>query len=242
MKEESVSYKVGNDIFKGILVYDPKIKERQPVVLVAHAWKGLDDFAKSKAIELAGLGYVAFALDLYGNGVQVKNKEEAQALMLPLFIKRKLLRERICKAYEIIANHEKVDSQKIGAIGFCFGGLAVIELLRSGFDLKGVVSFHGVLGNSLQGNKAEIAPSVNPIKGSLLILHGHEDPLVSPQDIQAIQTEFTLAKVDWQMNIYGHAMHAFTNPEANEKGLAFNTKANQRSWQNMCAFFEEVFK
>jgi dienelactone hydrolase len=242
MQEEIIHYKQGKDTFQGYLVYDPEIKTPRPAILVAHAWRGQDDFAKSKAIELAKQGYLAFVADVYGNGVHVKTNEEAQALMLPLFIHRKLLRDRICAAYETVAKHKLVDPHKIGAIGFCFGGLTVIELLRSGVNLRGVVSFHGLLGDTLGENKAIIAPISNDIKGAILILHGHDDPLVSSTDIKAIQKELTDAKVDWQMHIYGHAVHAFTNPEALDvsSGMAYNAKANRRSWQTMRDFFKEI--
>jgi|694.fasta_scaffold10622_8 dienelactone hydrolase len=244
MREEKVSYEINGVQFSGRLVFDESIKGKRPAILVAHAWRGQDDFAIKKAHELAKLGYVGFASDLYGNGIHVQSNEEAAALMLPLFIDRKALRDRVVAAYRSLSQAEVADPHRIGAIGFCFGGMAVLELLRSGVSLKGVVSFHGILGNTLGEHKARLAPSTEKMHGSILILHGHEDPLVSVQDILTLQNELTKANVDWQMNIYSHTKHAFTNPEAHEEqqGLVFNEKANRRSWQTMCNFFNEVMQ
>lgn len=244
MLSETRSYEDKGKELKGYIAFDETIVGRRPAVLVAHAWKGQDAFARKKAESLAELGYVGFAADLYGDGIVVNSNEEALALMRPLFLDRKLLQERIQAAYKTIKNHPLVDPQKMGVIGFCFGGLTAIELFRSGVDLRGAVSFHAVLGNELDGVQAKAVPIKENIQGSLLILHGHDDPLVSAQDIEAIQKELTQAKVDWQMHIYGHTSHAFTVPTANDPkmGLFFNPKANERSWQSMKNFFNEVFQ
>lgn len=242
MEKEILKYSCGETVCKGWLVHNEIVKEPRPAILIAPAWRGLDNFAKNKAEELARLGYVAFAADIYGGGKHVDSDEEAAKLMQPLFCNRALLRERICGAYETLIKQRLVDKKRVGAIGFCFGGLTVIELLRSGTPVRGVASFHGVLGNSLGDLQAELAPNAEKIKGSLLILHGADDPLVSSGDIAQIQQEFNAAKVDWQMNIYGHTVHAFTNPDVRDptKGLAFNEKANHRSWIAMKNFFDEV--
>ena len=141
-------------------------------------------------------------------------------------------------AYETLINQAGVDQSRIGAIGFCFGGLSVIELLRSGTPVKSVVSFHGVLGNT----GAKTVPIAKNIKGSILMLHGYEDPLVPINDVLNIQKEFNDAGVDWQMDIYGHTSHAFTNPQAHDtkKGLIYNEKINKRAWLAMKNFFEET--
>lgn len=243
MHKEDVEYICEDTFLKGYAVYSEESLAKRPGVIVAHAWKGQDDFAKQKAEDLARLGYIGFAADLYGEGIVVKSNEEALSLMLPLFLDRQLLRARINAAFKTLQMHPMVDPNAIGAIGFCFGGLTVIELLRSGADVRGVVSFHGVLGNTMGEQKAQLAPDSEVISGSLLILHGNDDPLVSHKDIISIQQEFTKANVDWQMHIYGHCQHAFTNPEASDTkaGLVFNAKANDRSWQTMCNFFDEIF-
>jgi len=243
MHQENLKYQVEEKVMDGFLVYDPSNTQRRPAVIIAHAWRGQDDFAREKAHELAQLGYVAFAADLYGDGKEASSDEEAAQLMRPLFINRKRLRQRIVAAYKTLKECPQVDSRKIGAIGFCFGGLTVIELLRSGVDIRGAVSFHGVLGDTMGESKAHLEPLAKSIPGALLILHGHDDPLVSAEDIAKIQTELTEAKVDWQMNIYGHTAHAFTNPLVNDanNGMVYNSKVSQRAWWSMRHFFEEVF-
>lgn len=244
MKGEWLEYQCAGKNFKGYLAYNEKDSSPKPAVIVAHAWKGQDDFARNKADFLAELGYVGFAVDLYGEGACVNTNDEAGAMMTPLFINRSSLRERIVSAYHTIAKHERVDAERIGAIGFCFGGLSVLELLRSGNYLRGVVSFHGLLGDTLGENKAQIIPSANKLHGSLLILHGYRDPLVSKEDIENIQNEFTKANIDWQMHIYGNASHAFTNPNANDpdSGLIYHPITEERSLQTMKYFLSEVLE
>lgn len=244
MHRELVKYTCDDIALHGHLVYDDRFTQQRPAVLVAHAWKGQDEFARKKAEMLAELGYVGFAADVYGNGMCVETNEEALELMSPLFIHRQILRDRIVATWQTLLNHEVVDKGKIGAIGFCFGGLTVIELLKSGVALKGVVSFHGLLGDRLGEVQAKTVSPAETLHGSLLILHGYRDPLVSQEDIVNMQKELTDANVDWQMHHYGNALHAFTNPNANEpeSGLLYNSKAEKRSLQAMRNFFEEVFE
>jgi dienelactone hydrolase len=246
MVQKVISYQIEGENFKGYLALPKSEKEgvqHFPTIIIAHAWMGQDHFARHKAEQLAQLGYIGFAADLYGEGKTATNVEEAVQLMTPLFQDRSLLQKRIKGAFDFIHQHPRVDSSRIGAIGFCFGGLSVIELLRSGADVKGVVSFHGVLGNKMGEIQAKVAPISKGIKGSLLMLHGYEDPLVSQQDISNIQKEMNEAGVDWQMNIYGHTSHAFTNPEAHDHkgGLIFNPKSSERAWWAMIHFFSECF-
>lgn len=240
MTGKSVSYQVGGKSFVGYFAA-PKGKAKAGI-LIAHTWRGVDDLMKQKAHDLADLGYAAFAADVYGDGYVPITDEEATNCMLPLFIDRAELRKRIVGSYETLKHQEGVPHNNLGAIGFCFGGLTVIELLRSGVDIKGIVSFHGVLGFKLGDNQA-VPAKAKPLKGAALILHGNDDPLVSDQDITDIKKEFTYAKIDWQFHIYGNTMHAFTNPAADapESGLVFNAKANKRSWVSMNNFFAELF-
>ncbi len=243
MKEEIIVYKSQGTECKGFLVYDPALAAKRPAVMVAHAWRGQDEFARQKARQLAEMGYVAFAADVFGYRTTASTDERAHALITPLFLDRKILRERIVSAYETVKALDVVDATRVGAIGFCFGGLTVIELLRSGVDLRGVVSFHGILGDTMGDLKAKTIPPATKLKGAILLLHGYEDPLVSQQDIANLFKELTEVKVDWQMHIYGHTTHAFTNPEAADpKGtFMYSPKADKRSWQSMTNFFEEVF-
>lgn len=244
MHEETIFYKSGDLDCQGFVVYDEAIQGKRPTIILAHTWMGIDDFIKDKAREIAKLGYLAFVADIFGHGGKVSSIEKAKELIGPLFVDRQQLRDRICAAYQTAANQPFANKEHMGAIGFCFGGLTVIELLRSGYQLKGIVSFHGVLGNKMQDLKAKNAPTTAKMHGAILILTGHLDPLVSDEDIKSIQKELTDAKVDWEMDIYGHAVHGFTNHSLSDVkgGLAFNEKANKRSWQRMQNFFDEVFK
>lgn len=240
-----VDYQLNGKTFKGYLAtpIDNPTKPKRAGILIAHTWRGLDDFIKDKAHELAKLGYVAMAADLFGDGKIAASDEEAASLILPLFTDRAVIQERIVAALNAFKDTQQVRHDAIGAIGFCFGGLCAIELLRSGAEIQGIVSFHGVLGDELAGHKAKRAkPSA--MKGAALILHGNEDPLVSDQDISALKKEFTEAGIDWQFHIYGHTQHAFTNPNAHDaaKGLIYNEKAARRSWKAMKDFFEERMK
>lgn len=243
MHAEILKYHHDGKEFLGHLVYNSKIEEKRPAVLVVHAWKGQDEFARNKARALAELGYVALAVDLYGGAKEVETNQEAKDLMMPLFLSRKELQERMKAAFERLCFHPFVDTKMVGAIGFCFGGLAAIELLRSGAPIKGVVSFHALLGVEIDGQKAEVVPCSTPIKGSLLLLHGQDDPLVSDKDLQQMKDEMTKASCDWQLHIYSHTAHAFTLPGAHdvEHGLVYNPKANIRSWKAMRCFFDEIF-
>lgn len=241
MHTERIPYLQGETKCLGFLAYDDRVKAKQPAILVSHAWRGQDDFARQKAIELAELGYVAFAIDLYGNGISVTDDEAAQ-YMVPLFLDRALLQARIGAAYECARKLPLVDPAKMGAIGFCFGGLTVFELLRSGVDLKGVVCFHGVFANEREGIKAKTVPISPNAKGSLLILQGELDPLVTVADLQNVQREMTKAGIDWQIHLYGNTMHAFTNPAANnpKNGAMYSQRATERAWRSMQNFFGEV--
>lgn len=243
MKTETLNYSAGNLPCKGYLAYDDKAHGKKPVVIIAHTWEGLTPFCEERAKEIVNLGYVAFAVDLYGHGKQSANSEEAEALMSPLFMDRALLRERIVAAYNTAKSLPMADDKKMGAIGFCFGGLTVIELLKSGVDLRGVVSFHGVLGDKMGPMHAKAVQPASKLHGSLLVLHGIKDPLVPIGDVIHLQNEMTRLNVEWQTNIYSTAGHGFTNPDAHDKstGLYFDPLANARSMQSMRDFFKERF-
>ena len=236
MHTETIEYATGDAELEGYLAFDPARPGPRPGVIVAHAWRGRDDLAAEKAEALAGLGYVGFAADVYGKGLYAETDEQAQALMQPLLDDRRLLRERIGAAVHTLARDERVDSNRIGAIGFCFGGLTVLELARSGAPVRGVVSFHGLL-------HTPSPQDARNITGKVLALHGNDDPLAPPEHVAAFFQEMTAAGVDWQVIVYGNAMHAFTNPTASDpqKGLVYDPRADRRSWQAMRGFFEEVF-
>lgn len=237
MESKKVKYEEGGVTFEAYVAYDEKQKGKTPLVLVAHDWRGRGDFACQKADELAKLGYTAFAIDLYGNAKTGSTTEENQKLMQPLTEDRNLLQKRLLASYNTAKSLPMIDSSRIGAIGFCFGGLCVIDLARTGIDLKGVVSFHGLL----KPPPSDVPQST--IKAKILVLQGYEDPMVSAKDIEHFQTEMTKAQVDWQMHIYSHTQHGFTNPIAHDTklGIIYNELAARRSWQEMKDFFVEIF-
>ena len=206
-----------------------------PLVLVAHTWKGRSKFEGEKVQALNSLGYAALSIDIYGGGVNGQSPQENQALIEPFMADRQLFRQRLISAVEFGKDLEGVDASKIAMIGFCFGGLASIELARSGYDLAGCVSFHGLLNQSTE--------TFNQVRSKLLVLHGDLDPMVSSEQILALQDEMTQSEADWQFISYGNTHHAFTNPEANdiEMGAVYNHDSDKRSWVAMTNFLKEVF-
>lgn len=242
MQTNPFPYQAPRSNHKGI-AYTKYPNEKRPVVFVAHAYMGQDDFARGKAQWLAELGYVGIALDIYGDGKVAKDGQEAGALMLPFFQDRQELQNRILAAYHSLKNLPFADISKVGIIGFCFGGLASIELLRSGANLKGVCTFHSVVADSKFGVTAKRAPP-KPMHGAFLLLHGSDDPLNTWQDLEKLAKELNSANVDWEFDLYGHTVHAFTNPQANDKnsGLVYDEKIAKRAFTKMELFFKEVFK
>jgi len=243
MHHRKLTYDSEGTSCHGHLVNDKNVIGKRPGVLVAHAWMGQDKFARNQAEMLAKLGYVGFAVDIYGNGATASNADQAKELMMPFFLDRALLQKRIQSALTTLKNCPEVDTSKTGAIGFCFGGLTVLELLRSGADTKGIVSFHGVLTNAMGGQKAKTVPIAKSIHGAALILHGYDDPMMTPEDLAHYQKELNDAHVDWQLNIYGQTTHAFTNPEADmpDQGLKYKSISSERAFQSMRQFFKEIF-
>lgn len=235
MKAQRVEYKENSSVLEAFIAHDEAKPGKKPAICIFHAWRGRDDFVEKKAIQLAELGYVGCALDVYGKGVLGTTAAENSALMRPLMEDRGLLRRRLLAGFDLVKSLAFVDPNKIGAIGFCFGGLCALDLGRSGADVKGVVSFHGLLR----------APEnlTSSCKAKILALHGNDDPMVPFEEVRAFEEEMTKGKVDWQLHTYGGTMHAFTNPIANEPkaGTVYCPRADKRSWISMRNFFEEVF-
>jgi len=235
---KTVIYKDGDTVLEGYVAYDDSAAAKRPGILVVHDWMGISAETKRRCDMLAGLGYVAFAADIYGKGVRPASPEEAGNLAGKYKGDRALYRRRLNLALDELRKNSLVAPGKLAAIGYCFGGTGVLELARSGADVKGVVSFHGGL-DSLRPEDAKA------IKGRVLVLHGADDPYTSAADVAAFQEEMRRAGVDWEMVCYGGAVHAFTNPGAgsdNSKGAAYNAKADARSWVAMQEFFKEIFK
>ena len=237
--KEAVEYKDGDTVLEGYLAYDDAIiKGKRPGVLIVHQWKGLGDYEKQRAEMLAKLGYNVFCVDIYGKGIRPQDAKTAGALAGKYKSNRELLRERVNAGLAVLKKHDLTDPKRVAAIGYCFGGTAVIELARSGADVAGVVSFHG----GLDSPRSEDAKN---IRCKVLALHGADDPNVSKRDLEAFEEEMRHAKVDWQLIMFGGAVHAFTQWDAgndNSKGVAYNEKADKRSWQAMKDFFAETFK
>ncbi len=236
IQTRKVEYEIDGKTYEGVLAYDDTQSGKRPGVLVSHAWAGRSEFEIDKAKALAELGFVGFALDLYGKGALGETNEQCQALMTPLVEDREMLRARLATTIDVIKNQSEVDAAQIGAIGFCFGGLCVLNMARAGADLKGVVSIHGLLGKPDNPTK--------DIKAKILVLHGWDDPMVTPDNVVAFAEEMTSAKADWQIHAYGGTMHAFTNPAANDPdfGTVYNKDADRRSWTAMKNFLSEIFE
>ena len=235
MQERKVEYRHENTLLEGFLAHDGKAGKK-PAVLVAHAWAGRSPFEDDKARALAGLGYVGFALDMYGKGVLGTSAEENSALMTPLLQDRARLQSRLHAALAAVRAQPEVDPERVAAIGFCFGGLCVLDLARTGADVLGVASFHGLL--TAPGNTSGTA-----ISSKVLVLHGHDDPMVPVSQVNEFEAEMTAAGVDWQVHAYGGTLHSFTNPEANDPsfGTQFKATANRRSWATLVDFLGEIF-
>ena len=235
---EFVEYTEGNTVLEGYLAYDDAVAQKRPGVLVVHEWKGLGSYAQKRAEQLAELGYVAFAADIYGKGIRPQTNEEAGAQAGIYKNNRPLLRARVNAALDILKNNALVDSQKMAAIGYCFGGTTVLELARSGADVRGVVSFHG-------GLNTPAPDDAKNIKAKVLVLHGADDPYVSPEEVGAFKEEMAKGNVNLEFVAYPGAVHSFTNPDAGDdpsKGAAYNVEADQKSWEAMKVFFNGIFQ
>jgi len=235
---QTVEYGQDGTVMRGFLAYDDAIAGKRPGVLVVHEWWGLNDFARERAVKLAGLGYVALAADMYGGGATTRNREEAGKLAGALLGNPDLLRARAQAALKFLAADPRVDPKRLAAIGFCFGGTTVLELAYSGADLAGVASFHGGLPKARPDD-------LKRIKAAVLVLHGADDPHVSPADIAAFEQAMRQAGADWQMVFFGGAVHSFTNPAAGNNqaaGAAYDARAARRSWRCLQEFFREIWR
>ncbi len=230
----AIDYTIDGNDYEAFLAA-PKGGDPAPLVVICHAWAGRSQFENDKAHALAELGFTGVAIDLFGKGVLGKSKEENQALIKPFIENRALLQKRLKANIAVMQEQPEADAGKTAAIGFCFGGLCVLDIARSNADVAGVVSFHGLL--NAPGNTAD------KIKPKVLALHGWDDPMATPDAVKAFGEEMTKAKADWQLHAYGGTMHAFTNPAANDPGFGtvYDAKADKRSWSAMRVFLNELF-
>ncbi len=231
MPAETIEYREGEVTFEAHAEWRGSAR---PAVVIAHTWGGQGELERRWANTLAELGYVGIALDVYGKGVRGSGPEENERLMSPLMNDRELLGRRLAAGVAAARTHHAVDPTRVAAIGFCFGGLCVLDLARRGEDLRGVVSFHGLLD--------PIGTKPGPMRAKVLVLHGFDDPMGPPESLLAFAREMTEAGADWQAHVYGGTMHAFTNPIANDpsRGTVYNEVAARRSRQAMEAFLAEI--
>jgi dienelactone hydrolase len=237
LHSQTIEYRQDSTILEGYLAYDDAFTGKRPAVLVVHEWMGITPYEKGRAEQLAAMGYVALAADIYGKGVRPSTREEAGRVSNLYRSHRDLLRKRVQAGLDVLRLSEWTDPRRIAAIGYCFGGTAVLELARSGADIAGAVTFHGVLDTPTPADARNI-------KAKILVLAGGDDPMVPPAQRLAFEDEMRKAHVDWQMNIYGGAVHSFTNPASGNNpstGAAYNERADRRSWAAMKLFFAEIF-
>ena len=236
MITQTLDYSDGDTELEAYVAFEAADTQK-PLVLIAHDWTGRREFATQAAERIAAMGYVGLALDMYGKGVfgADGDTDGNAALMSPFAEDRGLLRRRIRAALVTGRNIPQVDPTRVAAMGYCFGGMCVLELARSGADVLGVVSIHGILAAGDSKNE--------DIKAKVLCLHGHDDPMVPPEQVLAFETEMTEAGADWQVHVYGSTMHAFTNPAANNPdfGTVYSATAEQRSYQSLENFLAELF-
>jgi dienelactone hydrolase len=236
MREQYIDYRDGETLLEGFLCYDEAQEGPRPAVMISHAWGGRDDFVERKARRLAWQGYACFALDNFGKGRRGSTPEECMALMTPFMQDRALLLKRLEAGLATVRGMPIVDARRIAIMGFCFGGLCALDLARSDADIRGAVSFHGMLKPS--------GLTEPKVRAKVLMLHGYDDPMAPPEDVLAVAKEFTAAGADWQLHAYGQTVHAFTNPVAQNRagGMQYDEAADRRSWHALEQFLAEILK
>ena len=238
---KTVEYTAGGVTLRGYLAYDNSIKGKRPAVIVVHEWWGITGYPKKRAEMLAKLGYIALAADMYGNGKIADNPTDAQKYSGESMKDFSGLKGKFLAAIDLLKNHELVDSNKIAAIGYCYGGGVVLNMARAGVDLKGVVSFHG--------NLTAVEPAQNgKVTAKILVCNGGADKFISEESIRNFKKEMKSAGVDFTFKSYRGALHAFSNPDATELGkkfnmpIAYNVDADKKSWTEMRNFLKTALK
>ena len=237
VKTKTIEYKDGDATLKGVLAWDDAAGGKRPGVLVVREWWGLNDYARSRAAKLAKAGYVAFALDMYGDDRVTSHGNQAGEWMKQITANTAAWRSRANAGLAVLKSQPQVDAGNVAAIGYCFGGATVMQMAYAGSDVKAVVSFHG----SLPPADADVT-SIGP---RVLVAHGRDDAFIPAERIVAFQAGLDRAKADWEMTIYSGTRHGFTNPDAGSYGmdnLAYNKTADERSWAAMMQLFDEVFR
>jgi dienelactone hydrolase len=237
VKTTVVKYQHNGVTLKGHLAWDDAVQGKRPGVLVVHEWWGLNDYARKRAEQLAAMGYVAFAADMYGDGKTTEHPKEAGVMAKAVRNNVKAWHGRAQAGLKVLQDHELVDSKKIAAIGYCFGGSTALELAHTGAEVAAVVSFHGAL-------PVPAAEQAVKIKAKILICHGALDSFIPEETIQKLRAVYDTSKVDYEMIYYGGAVHSFTVPDADKHGIdgiAYNAAADRRSWRHMQDLLAEVF-
>jgi dienelactone hydrolase len=240
IKEEQVTYMADSVTCKGFVAYDSAVTGKRPVVLIVHEWWGLTDYAKSRARQLAAMGYLAFAVDMYGEGRTAADPAEAEKLSTPFYTNAAMAKSRFDAALAMTRTYAQADTTKIAAIGYCFGGGIVLNMARMGEQLNGVVSFHGDL--------AGVPADKKLLTAKILVCHGDDDQFVKPAEVVAFKKQMDSIGADYTFRSYPGATHAFSNPEATALGkkfnlpIAYNADADAGSWKAMQDFFARIFK
>lgn len=238
---KEVPYKDGETELTGYFAYDDAATAPLPGVIVVHEWWGHNEYARKRAEMIAGLGYAAFAIDMYGTGKSAATPDEAKSLSSPFYENRALMHSRAVAGLNALKAQPQVDAARLGAVGYCFGGTVALELARRGEDLKGVVSFHG-------GLSAPERAEPGRVKAQVLALNGGDDPMVRQEEKDNFVAEMKAAGVNFKSIDYPGATHAFTNPKATEIGerfslpVAYNEAADQKSWEEMKKFLGRLLK
>jgi len=238
IKEDSVSYTLDGQTYRGYVLYNSNNKDKRPGVLVVHEWWGLNDYSRRRARQLAELGYLGMAVDMYGDGKTGEDPKTAEALATPYYKDPTLSKTRLDAALTKLKEFSQLDTANIAAIGYCYGGFIVLNAAKLGVDLKGVVSFHGDLSG--------VPVKKELLKAKILVCHGEADDFVNPE-VAAFKKSMDSAGVDYTFKSYPNATHAFTNPAATEKGkkfnmpIQYNAAADTASWNDMKAFLDKIF-
>jgi dienelactone hydrolase len=236
MKTQDIEYRADGQRLVGYLAVDDGKAGKRPGIIVAHEGGGLTDHAKNSARRLAEAGYIAFALDYYGDGKPLTDISQAMPRIGAWMTDPTGIRARAHAALEVLLAQPETDAGRLAGIGYCFGGTTVLEMARAGEPLTAVVGFHSGLGTG--------RPATAPIKPKVLVQIGADDPIIPPDQRTAFEAEMKAAEADWRLLVYGGAGHSFTNPDVNalnRPGFEYNESADKRSWRAMLDVFDEVF-
>jgi dienelactone hydrolase len=240
LKEEIVTYMADGVKLKGLVVYDENKTGKRPAILVVHEWWGLNEYVKSRTRQLAELGYIAMAVDMYGDGKTAANPQQAQEFASPFYKDPQLAKTRLDAALKKVKEYKQTDAANVAAIGYCFGGSVVLNSAKLGAELKGVVSFHGGL--------AGVPAQKELLKAKILVCHGEADKFVPQKDVDALKHAMDSIGADYTFKSYANATHAFTNPDATKTGkqfnmpIEYNAAADKASWSDMQIFLTRIFK